>query len=95
MTTQRRQFLAAGAALGAGALLSPLARAQAGGAKKYAGVTLNVSTFSAAYPKFLQQALPEFEALTGAKVNFDAPSFPSTTSAWTWSCPPAVRPMTS
>jgi len=76
MTTQRRQFLAAGAALGAGALLSPLARAQAGGAKKYAGVTLNVSTFSAAYPKFLQQALPEFEALTGAKVNFDAPSFP-------------------
>ena len=39
-------------------------------------MTLNVSTFSAAYPKLLQQYLPEFEALTGAKVNFDSPSFP-------------------
>lgn len=73
--TQRRQFLAAGAALGASTLLPSRALAQ-GGAKKYAGVTLNVSTFSAAYPKLLQQYLPEFEALTGAKVNFDAPSFP-------------------
>ncbi|HYP72214.1 MAG TPA: extracellular solute-binding protein, partial [Variovorax sp.] len=72
--TQRRHFLAAGAALGAGALLPSRVLAQ-GTAKKYTGVTLNVSTFSAAYPKFLQQALPEFEALTGAKVNFDAPSF--------------------
>jgi multiple sugar transport system substrate-binding protein len=73
--TQRRQFLAASAAAGASTLLPSLATAQ-GGAKKFAGVTLNVSTFSAAYPKFLQQALPEFEALTGAKVNFDTPSFP-------------------
>lgn len=73
--TQRRQFLAAGAALGAGTLLPGLAAGQ-GGAKKYAGVTLNVSTFSAAYPTFLQSALPEFEALTGARVNFDTPSFP-------------------
>ena len=73
--TQRRQFLAAGAALGAGSLLPTFTAAQ-GAAKKFAGVTLNVSTFSAAYPKFLQGALPEFEALTGAKVNFDTPSFP-------------------
>lgn len=73
--TQRRQFLAAGAAFGAGALLPTIGAAQ-GGAKKFAGVNLNVSTFSAAYPRFLQQALPEFEALTGAKVNFDTPSFP-------------------
>lgn len=72
---QRRKLLTAGAALGAGALLPGRAPAQ-GGAKKYQGVTLNVSTFSAAYPKLLQQWLPEFEALTGAKVNFDAPSFP-------------------
>ena len=71
----RRSLLKAGAALGAGALLPGFAAAQ-GGAKKFAGVTLNVSTFSAAYPKLLQQWLPEFEALTGAKVNFDAPSFP-------------------
>ncbi|CAN7717127.1 extracellular solute-binding protein [Variovorax sp. LjRoot290] len=72
---RRRGLLQAGAALGATALLPGLAAAQAG-AKKFAGVTLNVSTFSAAYPKLLQQWLPEFEALTGAKVNFDAPSFP-------------------
>ncbi|MGJ7510118.1 ABC transporter substrate-binding protein [Variovorax sp. GT1P44] len=72
---QRRSLLQAGAALGASTLLPGLAHAQAA-AKKYAGVTLNVSTFSAAYPKLLQQWLPEFEALTGAKVNFDAPSFP-------------------
>ncbi|WP_213954435.1 extracellular solute-binding protein [Variovorax sp. dw_954] len=71
----RRGLLKAGAALGAGALLPGLAAAQ-GGAKKFDGVTLNVSTFSAAYPKLLQQWLPEFEALTGAKVNYDAPSFP-------------------
>jgi multiple sugar transport system substrate-binding protein len=76
--TDRRQLLRGTAALGAAALfpgLSNLASAQ-GGAKKFAGVTLNVSTFSAAYPKLLQQWLPEFEALTGARVNFDAPSFP-------------------
>lgn len=76
--TDRRQLLRGTAALGAAALfpgLSGLASAQ-GGAKKFAGVTLNVSTFSAAYPKLLQQWLPEFEALTGARVNFDAPSFP-------------------
>lgn len=73
--TQRRQLLAAGAAFGASALLPTIGAAQ-GGAKKFAGVNLNVSTFSAAYPRFLQQALPEFEALTGAKVNFDTPSFP-------------------
>ncbi|MGK6310367.1 ABC transporter substrate-binding protein [Variovorax sp. DT-64] len=70
----RRHLLGACAALGAGALWPALAGAQ--GAKKFAGVTLNVSTFSAAYPKLIQQWLPEFEALTGAKVNFDAPSFP-------------------
>jgi multiple sugar transport system substrate-binding protein len=72
---QRRRLLQTSAALGAIALLPHLAAAQ-GSARKFAGVTLNVSTFSAAYPKLLQQWLPEFEALTGAKVNFDAPSFP-------------------
>lgn len=73
--TQRRQLLQAASAIGATALLPSFAHAQSG-AKKFQGVTLNVSTFSAAYPKLLQQYLPEFEALTGAKVNFDAPSFP-------------------
>jgi len=73
--TQRRQLLQAASALSATALLPGFAHAQSG-AKKFQGVTLNVSTFSAAYPKLLQQYLPEFEALTGAKVNFDSPSFP-------------------
>lgn len=73
--TQRRQWLQAASALGATALLPGFAQAQSG-AKKFQGVTLNVSTFSAAYPKLLQQYLPEFESLTGARVNFDTPSFP-------------------
>ncbi|SFD81916.1 ABC transporter substrate-binding protein [Paracidovorax konjaci] len=74
--TQRRHLLQAATGIGASLLLPGLASAQAGGARRFQGVTLNVSTFSAAYPKLLQQWLPEFEAQTGAKVNFDAPSFP-------------------
>ncbi|WP_223819646.1 ABC transporter substrate-binding protein [Cupriavidus cauae] len=70
----RRRVLRAGAALGAGAVLGAPAFAQ--GAKKYAGVVLNVSAFSAPYQKLLRQWLPEFEAQTGIKVNFDTPSFP-------------------
>jgi multiple sugar transport system substrate-binding protein len=74
--TQRRQLLRGAAAIGTASLLPRFAIAQSGGAKKYAGIQLNVSTFSASYPKLLQQWLPEFEALSGAKVNFDTPSFP-------------------
>jgi multiple sugar transport system substrate-binding protein len=39
-------------------------------------VTLNVSCWSAPYPKWLADYLPEFEDLTGAKVNYDTPGFP-------------------
>lgn len=46
------------------------------GKKPLDGVTLNVSTFSAAFPSLLRKWIPEFEAQTGAKVNFDTPSFP-------------------
>lgn len=74
--TQRRHLLQATAGIGASLLLPGLSSAQPGGARRFQGVTLNVSTFSAAYPRLLQQWLPEFEALSGAKVNFDAPSFP-------------------
>src|SRR5687768_11659735 len=76
---QRRSLLKTSASLatsiGAGLLLPALAGAH-GAAKKYAGTTLNVSTFGAAFPTLLQKWLPEFEALSGIKVNFDAPSFP-------------------
>lgn len=70
----RRQVLRAGTALGAGAVLGVPAFAQ--GAKKFAGVTLNVSAFGAPYQKLLRQWLPEFEEQTGAKIQFDTPSFP-------------------
>lgn len=72
---QRRDLLKAMAAFGVYAMVPGFARG-AKGAKKYDGVTLNVSTFSSAYPTLLRQWLPEFEALTGAKVNFDTPAFP-------------------
>ncbi len=71
----RRRLLGGSLALGAGALLPGKAPAQ-GGAKPLSGVTLNVSTFSTPYPTFLKKILPEFEAATGAKVNYDTPAFP-------------------
>lgn len=72
---QRRELLKAMAAFGVYAMMPAIARG-ASGARKYEGVTLNVSTFSAAWPKLLRQWLPEFEALTGARVQLDTPSFP-------------------
>lgn len=72
---ERRDLIKAMAALGAISMIPGLARA-AGGARKYEGVTLNVSTFSAAWPTLVRQWLPEFEALTGARVNLDTPAFP-------------------
>lgn len=48
----------------------------ASGKKPLDGITLNVSTFSAAYPVLLRQWIGEFESLTGARINFDTPSFP-------------------
>jgi multiple sugar transport system substrate-binding protein len=71
----RRQFLGTTAAFGAATLLPHGTFAQAN-AGRFKGVTLNVSTFSAAYPTLLQKWLPEFQELTGATVNYDAPSFP-------------------
>lgn len=73
----RRRILKAGA----GSLLLPLALAarQApaqGGAKPFAGVTLNISCWSATYPKLLADYLPEFTERTGIKVNYDTPGFP-------------------
>jgi len=75
MLISRRRLLKSTAALGAAGLLPRAAWAETL-AGRFKGVTLNVSTFSAAYPTLLQQWLPEFEELTGATVNYDAPSFP-------------------
>ena len=74
--THRRQILkgaAAGAAAAATGLRAPAVLAQA---KPFAGTTLNVSCWSAPYPKFLADYLPEFTEATGIKVNYDTPGFP-------------------
>src|SRR5262245_61627485 len=70
----RRQMLRAGA----GALFVPFtlkagkAPAQ-GGKKPFEGVTLNISCWSATYPKLIADYLPEFTEKTGIKVNYDTP----------------------
>ncbi|WP_018184379.1 ABC transporter substrate-binding protein [Kaistia granuli] len=71
----RRSLLRSTAAIGAASLLPRAGWAEAI-RQRFDGVTLNVSTFSAAFPSLLKQWLPEFEALTGATVNYDTPSFP-------------------
>ena len=72
----RRNFLRTTAALGAAGLVLPRSAFALDNTGRFKGVTLNVSTFGAAYPTLLQKWLPEFEEITGAKVNYDAPSFP-------------------
>lgn len=69
----RRHVLKGTAALGALALTGK-APARAG-TKPFQGVELNVSCWSAPFPKLLQTYLPEFEELTGMKVNYDTPGF--------------------
>lgn len=72
---QRRDLLKAMAAFGVYSMIPAIARG-ANVARKYDGVTLNVSIFSTAWPQLIRQWLPEFEALTGAKVQLDTPAFP-------------------
>ena len=74
-TIRRRQILTT-AAGGAGLLMLPGKAPAQGGAKKLDGVTLNVTCWSAPYPKYLAAYIPEFEQATGAKVNYETPSFP-------------------
>jgi multiple sugar transport system substrate-binding protein len=72
----RRELLkgaAAGALAFAGNVRAP---AVLGQVKPFAGTTLNISCWSAPYPKFLVDYLPEFTEATGIKVNYDTPGFP-------------------
>ena len=92
LSGNRRRVLKGAAALGAYALSGPGARAAG---KPFEGVELNVSCWSAPFPKLLQGYLPEFEQLTGIKVNYDTPGSSSTTSASISSFPRAARPTTS
>jgi multiple sugar transport system substrate-binding protein len=79
-SASRRQFLKGalvmGSAAAAGAVVPRRAPAQAGGAKPFAGTTINVACWSAPYPKWLADFLPEFTEKTGIKVNYETPAFP-------------------
>jgi multiple sugar transport system substrate-binding protein len=72
---RRRQFLRVGAAT-AGALVLPGRAPAQGGAKPLSGTTLNIAVFNAPYPKLMAEYIPQFEEATGAKVNYETPSFP-------------------
>jgi multiple sugar transport system substrate-binding protein len=72
---RRRQLLQAGAAA-AGALVLPGRAPAQGGAKPLSGTTLNIACFNAPYAKLLTEYIPQFEEATGAKVNYETPSFP-------------------
>lgn len=80
MTTRwhmtRRNLLGSAAALGATTLALPRKAPAQGGAKPFAGTTLNVSCWSAPYPKWLADYIPEFEEQTGITVNYETPAFP-------------------
>jgi multiple sugar transport system substrate-binding protein len=71
-----RRSVLAGAAATAGLLSLPGRAPAQGGAKKYDGLTLHVTCFSHTYSEFLRTYLPEFEAMTGAKIVYETPAFP-------------------
>jgi multiple sugar transport system substrate-binding protein len=75
MRIRRRQFLLASAAT-AGSLVLPGKAPAQGGARTLSGTTLNIACWSAPYAKLVAEYIPEFEAATGAKVNYETPSFP-------------------
>ena len=72
---RRRRFLQTSAAA-AGTLMLPGKAPAQGGAKPLSGTTLNIACWSAPYAKLVADYIPEFEAATGAKVNYETPSFP-------------------
>ncbi|MEO8542763.1 MAG: extracellular solute-binding protein [Burkholderiaceae bacterium] len=78
VSVHRRKLIQQGAALAGTSLLpfAPRVLAQGGGNQPYKGTTINVSCWSATYPKLIQEYLPDFEAQTGIKVNYDLPGFP-------------------
>ena len=69
----RRKVLKSGAAFSVGAALGVAAPSVLGQAKRFSGVTLNVSCWNANYPMMLADYIKEFSEQTGAKVNYDTP----------------------
>jgi len=72
---KRRRLLVTGAAV-AGSLLLPGKAPAQSGSKPLAGTTLNVSCWNHPYAKLLTDLIPQFEEESGAKVNYETPSFP-------------------
>lgn len=70
---RRRQLLAGLGAAGAMSMLS--APAVLSQTREFAGVTLNGSAFTYGFQNEILAQLPEFEELTGIKVNFDLQAF--------------------
>lgn len=75
-TAHRREILRAALGTTAAAVTGLAAPGVLAQAKPFQGVTLNISCWSATYPKLLAEYLPEFTEKTGIKVNFDTPGFP-------------------
>lgn len=71
-----RRGLVQGGTAGLAAILATGKAPAQIGRKPFEGTTLNVSCWSATYPKYLADFLPEFTAATGIKVNYDTPGFP-------------------
>jgi len=73
----RRSFLktTAAAALAYGTI-GGMAPIVLGKAKKFKGVTLNGAAFQHGYHMYLKEYLPEFEEMTGIKVNLELAAFP-------------------
>jgi hypothetical protein len=72
---RRRQLLRASLAA-TGCLLLPGPAPAQGGAKPLSGTTLNIACWSSPYARLLSDYVPQFEEATGAKVNYETPSFP-------------------
>ena len=73
---RRRRFLAMGSAAAGSLLVLPGKAPAQSGSKPLAGTTLNVSCWSHPYAKLLTELIPQFEDESGAKVNYETPSFP-------------------
>jgi multiple sugar transport system substrate-binding protein len=69
----RREFAFGAAALGAGALAAPPAVGQS---RRFAGQTLNGAAFQSTFFEYVRAYFPEFEEMTGAKLNFNTQAFP-------------------
>jgi len=67
-----RAALAGSAAMAVGFRVSPVR----GQAKKFAGVTISGSGFQSTHHEYIKAFLPEFEAETGMKVDFQLQAFP-------------------